>query len=247
MGTNPGIPLDNRSTAKENTMGFVWYDGPSQLTGDPIIAIATNNTRNKKTGDMWQTWILRSDMPPMEAVKTGADRGICGSCRLRGITDKRKCYVNVWQAPTQIYMAWLRGSYETLTPAQAARRMRGSLVRGGSYGDPAALPRRAWQPIIDAAAGWAAYTHQWREFDWLKPYAMASVDTVETFLAARSLGWRTFRTRTPDQPIQAREFMCPASDEAGKIKTCSTCLACHGADRPNQASVTIQLHGIRNR
>lgn len=221
--------------------GFVFFDGPSELTGDPIIAIATNGTTNRKTGDMWQTWILRSDMPPLEAVKTGADMGICGTCPLRG--PKRKCYVNVWQAPTQIYGAWIRGAYEPVTPAEAARRVRGSLVRGGSYGDTAAVPRRAWMPIIRAAKGWTAYTHQWDKFDWLKPYSMASVDSIQAFVRARDKGWRTFRTRTADQPLESREFACPASEEAGNTKTCATCLACHGADRPNQASVAIVLHG----
>ena len=222
-------------------MSFVWYDGPSELTGDPIIAIATNNTRNRKTGPMWQTWIMRSDMPPTEAVRTGADRGVCGDCKHRGTS----CYVTIWQAPLQIWSAWLRGAYPIVTPREAARRMAGQLVRGGSYGDPAALPQRAVEPIIQSAAGWTAYTHQWKRFQWLRPYAMASVDTLGELLDAQADGWRTFRTRTSDQPLQPREFICPASDEAGNLRTCATCLACHGADRPNQASATIILHGMR--
>lgn len=222
--------------------GFVWYDGPSELTGDPIVAIATNATRNTKTGDMWQTWILRADMPPTEAVRTGADRGVCGDCALRG-PGPRRCYVTMHQAPSAIYYAWLRGSYDIVTPAQAAQRVRGQLVRGGSYGDPTALPAAAWMPIIQSAKGWTAYTHQWRHYDWIRPFAMASVETIEDMRRAQSMGWRTFRTRRDGQPLEPREFGCPASDEAGNTRQCSSCLACHGADRPNQASVSIILHG----
>ena len=56
---------------------------------------------NPKTGDMIQTWILRSDMHPLEAIKSGSDYGICGSCIHRGSYDEfgnpidpRTCYVN---------------------------------------------------------------------------------------------------------------------------------------------------------
>ena len=48
------------------------YKGPSLLDGKPIVAIATYSNRNTKTGHVVQTYILRSDINPLEASKTGA-------------------------------------------------------------------------------------------------------------------------------------------------------------------------------
>ena len=42
-----------------------------------------------------QTWILRSDMNPLEAIHTGHDASICGDCPLRGILqDTERGVVN---------------------------------------------------------------------------------------------------------------------------------------------------------
>jgi hypothetical protein len=49
---------------------FVIYDGPSLIDGKPIVAIAQVNTGNRKTGNMAQTWILRSDIDPITASRT---------------------------------------------------------------------------------------------------------------------------------------------------------------------------------
>ena len=82
------------------------YKGPSLLDGAPIVVIATYSNRNTKTGKVVQTYILRSDINPLEASKTGADYSICGSCPMRGevttdpkrkIAKGRKCYVNLGQ------------------------------------------------------------------------------------------------------------------------------------------------------
>lgn len=89
---------------KYSTNGAIVWDGPSRIDGSPIMAIVTGlrtASANPKTGDMLQTWILRSDMHPMDAIKSGADYGICGSCGHRGTYDEfgnpidpRTCYVN---------------------------------------------------------------------------------------------------------------------------------------------------------
>lgn len=66
--------------------GFVVYDGPSAIDGERIVVIvcALERSRNAKTGHMVQTYILRADMHPIEAVRTGADVSICGGCKHRG-------------------------------------------------------------------------------------------------------------------------------------------------------------------
>ena len=63
---------------------YVIYDGPSEIDGKPIVAIAQVKTGNRKTGDMVQTWILRSDVDPITASRTGEDVSICGDCPHKG-------------------------------------------------------------------------------------------------------------------------------------------------------------------
>ena len=60
------------------------YKGPSLIDGKPIVVIATFTNRNTKTGQVVQTYILREDINPLEASKTGADYSICGNCPMRG-------------------------------------------------------------------------------------------------------------------------------------------------------------------
>lgn len=39
-------------------MGKIIWEGKSRFDGKPIVCIATENSKNRKTGDMVQTWIL---------------------------------------------------------------------------------------------------------------------------------------------------------------------------------------------
>ena len=67
--------------------GFVFYDGPSLIDGAPIVAIAVLESENGKTGDMVQTYILRADVDPVSALRTGEDASICGDCVHRPAND----------------------------------------------------------------------------------------------------------------------------------------------------------------
>ena len=123
---------------------MIIYDGPSLIDGQPIIAIATINSSNRKTGAMVQTWIMRKDIEPHHAIKTGADASVCGDCEHRP-ANNGSCYVLTFQAPLSIYRAFHRGSYDDRTIEQFA----GVPLRLGSYGDPLAVPLEAWQALID--------------------------------------------------------------------------------------------------
>ena len=79
----------------------ILWEGASLLDGAPIVAIATFASRNAKTGDMVQTWIMRADMAPMDALASGDDVSICGDCMHRP-ANGGSCYVKVWQAPRSI-------------------------------------------------------------------------------------------------------------------------------------------------
>ena len=55
---------------------MIIYNGPSAIDGAPIVCVVTRDTKNRKTGDMWQAWVLRADMDPLTAIRTGADASI---------------------------------------------------------------------------------------------------------------------------------------------------------------------------
>ncbi len=225
--------------------GCILYEGPSLIDKAPIVCIATFNSKNEKTGNMIQTWILRQDISPLEAIYNGGDNSICGDCKHRGdVGRNRTCYVSVHQAPLNIWRSYLKGNY----PKEIDKnQFVGRKIRLGSYGDPAAIPYEIWLDLIRLSDGWTAYTHAWKYADpRLQNICMASVDTPTEQKEATAVGWRTFRVRTEDSPLEDHEFSCPASEESGNIRTCETCTACNGTlmawkyGRPN---VSIVVHG----
>lgn len=230
--------------------GVILYEGPSALDGAPIVVIATGldgRTRNEKTGAMVQTWIMRQDVPPHVAVKTGQDASVCGDCIHRP-ANGGSCYVKVFQAPLSVWNAYRRGVYAR-PAAPFADLFAGRMVRLGSYGDPAAAPLALWLDVTFKAAGWTGYTHQWRVAEpGFQRLCMASADSLEEAQEAREAGWRTFRVRAEAEPLEAkREFVCPASKEAGYRTDCASCRACMGVAAKAKASPVIIAHGATAR
>lgn len=235
------------------TTGHVVWQGPSLLDAAPIMAIALKASENTKTGNMVQTYILRQDMHPSEAVLTGADASICGSCSLRPIQGGA-CYVRVDRGPAMVYKTWRSGGYPLHNdPAVLGE---GRMVRLGAYGDPMAVPARIWQALVSKAEGHTGYTHQWKNKSIaleqrrsIAKLCMASVDSEAEAEQAKKAGMRYFRVRMPDGEVGHREMVCPASDEAGKRLTCKTCGVCNGtaSGRESKASVVIVVHGQKAR
>ena len=97
--------------------GYIVWEGESWFDGTPIACIVTLKTSNRKTGDMAQVWILASDIDPVEAIRTGRDRSICGSCIHRGTNgfEGRSCYVDAAKAPLSVWKAYKRGSYQRIS------------------------------------------------------------------------------------------------------------------------------------
>lgn len=208
------------------------YNGPSLLDGKPIVVIATYSNRNSKTGRVVQTYIIRADINPLEASKTGEDYSICGDCVMRGTPTSdperkqakgRRCYVNLGQGVLIVYKAFLRGVYQ----AGAARDMgRGRFVRVGTYGDPGAVPSYVWDELLSEATTWTAYSHQ---SGWRPDIAMQSADTYAQAWAHWRAGRRTFRVITGIEHLdKAHEALCPASKEAGQRVQCTACKLCKG-------------------
>ena len=209
------------------------YNGPSLLDGKPIVVIATYSNRNTKTGKVVQTYILRSDINPLEASKTGEDYSICGSCPMRGevttdpkrkIAKGRKCYVNLGQGVLIVFKSYKRGVYKEGDPRTMGRDR---FVRGGTYGDPAAVPSEVWDELLAECETWTAYTHQ---KPWRPDIAMQSADSYDEAKAHWAEGRRTFRVIVDLGDIdKSKETLCPASKEAGRRVQCTACKLCKGS------------------
>lgn len=228
------------------SLGFVLYGGPSRINGAPIVVVATLTSENHKTGNMIQTWILSASEKPHQALQSGADDAVCGDCPLRP-ANSGGCYVATHQAPLQVYVNWKAGKYPKLDLRLRSHRsaFRNRIVRIGAYGDPAAVPIDVFDGVLKYAAGHTGYTHQWARFPEYSRLLMASVHTEFEAQCAADLGWRTFRIRTADQPVLPTEVVCPASDEAGKSRTCLECGGCNGRRnmQDRRRSFVIVNHG----
>ena len=224
--------------------GAIFYKGPSQIDGAPIFATAIWSSRNSKTGDLLQTYILRADMDPRDANKTGADRAICGDCRHRGQTHDdpklklakhRSCYVVMGQGPLNVWRAFQRGRYPEMVPEILGV---GQQVRVGTYGDPAAVPADIWRRLLKHAKGHTAYTHNGAD----PTMAMISADTLAEAQQAWASKYRTFRVVRDVSELQRNEVLCPASAEAGYKAQCADCMLCGGTS-VKAKSVAIVAHG----
>ena len=228
---------------------YIIYDGPSLIDGQPIVAIAQVKSGNRKTGDMVQTWILRSDIDPISASRTGADISICGDCPHKGKPSNketgwakdRSCYVNLLFAPNGVFKAYKRGSYPVVQGHDAIRAIGLGLgVRLGSYGDPQAVPEYIWRSLTSAAEFVTAYTHG---ANTMPDMIMTSADNATQAESAWNRGERTFRVISAlDKLMKGKEVLCPASDEAGNKATCASCKLC-GGNSVKAKSIAIVAHG----
>ena len=233
---------------KKKPIGIILWKGKSLFDGERIMVIATgvfSKSKNIKTGEMIQTYILRRDITPLLARRLGEDKSICFNCKHK---EQSTCYVNLAQAPRNVFNAYHNGSYKDFEE-EDIKYFKGRNIRIGSYGDPGAVNFEIWDYICKEANKITGYTHQWVIGDQrLKKYCMASVDSIENYMKeynqAQQLGWRTFRIRESlDNELTENEIMCPASKEAGEKSTCSKCGFCNGLSNKSKKSVCIILHG----
>jgi len=241
---------------KEKAIGYVVYEGPSAVDGKPIAVIINKidaDSENTKTGGLVQSFIIRTDIAPTDALKTGDDESVCGNCQHRPVLAKQSgeppCYVNVGRSVRSVYGAYTRGRYERVTPKQAGKLLAGKRIRLGTYGDPGAAPLKVWQDVIAHADGHTGYSHLWQRHTspkardaWAK-LVMASADNAAEYLFAKSLGWRTFRVAT-DWVKADNEVRCPASKEMGAKTTCEACLLCGGTTTNTHKDIVIIDHAM---
>ena len=254
--------------AKE-PVGFIVYQGPSALDPSTEIVVIVNrlkgNCTNEKTGRMAQSFILRTDMKPNEAVKSKADVAVCGECPY---AHGAGCYVSM-KMVCSVYNAFKRGSYGVATPAEIgtlmADRVKRRILdgfRSGTYGDPAAAPFEVWEAMISpvrlAGGRTSGYTHQWSErYAYMGRTAdprfrmlmMASTHGAVDTLVAQAAGYRAFASFSSEAELRAADVAaCPATKESGFRRTCGTCgkqSACNGRrdEDDRRVSMGIVVHG----
>lgn len=206
---------------------IVVWRGKSALNGAQIQAIVTFASRNAKTGDMAQLWILPRDVDPRTAQATGEDAAVCGDCPMRPVNrDKRLemghahgCYVTTYRAPLS---TWKASRTKRASLARAVAAVRGRKLRLGAYGDPAALPERVVRALCDVAVGWTGYTHSPNAAPYLRGYVMASAETTLDAMRLQREGWRTFRQGATG----SGEVTCPATTHDVQ---CADCMLCDGS------------------
>jgi hypothetical protein len=242
---------------------IVVYHGPSMLDGSPIVVLASTGSSNVKTGQMVQTWIMRSDMHPSEASATKSDQSVCGMCPRRHALGG-DCYVQIVHAPRSVWESWDRqGRPGTNWTEQGAilpltQDARDHGLRLGSYGDPMAVPFEVWIDLISALMprSVVGYTHQWRNLSigdraWFEQNIMASADSITDATLARDLGWRVFLAVSAvgyheGPQIPAGFVQCPATRDENPL-TCRQCGICNGTQgKSTRASVYLWEHGMRS-
>jgi hypothetical protein len=210
--------------------------------------VMTLSSVNRKTGDMVQTFILRADMHPVEAIATGSDVSICGQCPLRGdgTGKNRPCYVDVGNAPAAVWRKYVRGGYAHATRASLTRALRGRRVRFGAYGDPGLVPLDVLHTLARLSDGWTGYTHQWRNIDpGYAHYVMASGESVGDRKAAHALGYRTFQVIGKGAARPERAVQCL---NVARGTACIDCMACGGTREgavTGAVDIWIEAHGNR--
>lgn len=238
---------------KKAIEGAVIYRGPSLIDGAPIVVIATLTDSNGKTGEVLQTYILRADMDPRDASKSGDDFAICGNCPHRGtptnsarskVAAARSCYVVIGQGPLNTFKSFARGSvYPTVNGhADIAALGRDRTVRLGTYGDPAAVPSYIWESLISDARAHVGYTHQSGidTADVRSDLCMTSADTLADAQDAWARGERTFRVVSDYADMAANEIACPADTRGVQ---CADCRLCGGTSVASPKSIAIAVHG----
>lgn len=237
----------------QNSSFKIWQ-GPSPFTGESISAIITNiyrKSKNPKTDDMCQVWILSTDISPVHAVKLG-DHSVCGDCRLmpcRATSFKESCYVarRAFQAPGNVWKYNIHLDVD-MGSALEAIKLAAKPIRLGGYGDPAMVPQNIIEELLENLKSvkctkfYTAYTHQQDKpfASWIKQYAMASTHSLEESKQYWDEGWRTFRIT--DKPEASRfERICL---NYTKGINCADCCLCDGKKclSDNRKSITIPRH-----
>lgn len=211
-----------------------------------IIAIATSESVNAKTGSGVQIWILDARMHPVESRRGGHDaENQCKGCPL---ASENGCYVNA-NPLSAIWRKYTAGGYSMLRlgSPEFDSLFAGQYVRFGAYGNPSALPILLIEYIAGLASRFTGYFHDWHQMPASKARAygrflMASCET-SNWQQAQALGLRTFTTCSDPVDIKGAGMECLAD---AKGMQCKECGLCDGTARARKLpSVWIRVHGYQ--
>ena len=215
-----------------------------------IITGFIKSSKNEKTGNMLQTWILERDIDPVTSVKTGSDsKTVCKGCIF---ASGNGCYVTVFQAPLSIWRAYKNGSYDNyskLSPIKQRKylsKIKGRSIRLGAYGNPSLIPKRWITKLVKLSKNHTGYFHNWRELSakdrsFYGQYLMASCETESSFKLATSYGLRSF-IASGTKPQHENILTCLNTTHN---MSCSRCGLCNGGN--NRNSIWIEVHGNKTK
>jgi hypothetical protein len=210
-------------------LGWILYRGPSMF--DPkteIVLIATRKSKNDKTGNMIQTWILLVDKAPHKATKDL--KAICGGCLYRhDLSDKGKggCYVLRHNAPLSIWRSFNAGRYSTDTD-QAFDFIADQIDRYGYTGYSEGSIRFLNSRIKEKA----------ENAEFLASKIMLSAKSEIEALELQRKGFKTFRpVGSLDEMIEG-ETLCESDKNDLQCEECLKCDAKNG-------SIVVLAHGAK--
>ena len=210
----------------------------------PLTAVYTDNEARKSVAGVPEARFGKEDSFPKAAVPVELiekeDYSVCGNCPLKP-SNQNVCYVNIAQAPSNIWKAYKCDRYLKFQDYPLDRVGRRTL-RFGAYGDPTAIPFAAWQPLIDKFPEYTGYTHQWATCDrvW-QNYLMASCETAKQREKAIAQGWRTTRITKDGSDLLDNEILC--RNQAENIH-CETCKLCDGVGK-HGVDIVFKVHGAK--
>lgn len=215
-----------------------------------IVAIATAESNNAKTGSMLQIWIMSRNIHPVESRRTGHDATLqCQGCPY---ASNQGCYVSPLPLMA-LWRAYKKGSYSHLQmdSAEWDSFFRGASVRFGAYGNPSHLPLEMVENISNLSLSHTGYFHDWNimPVDLAKSYGrffMASCEPSNVAFA-QNLGLRTFTVVSEVHESKSLGIECLA-DKSGM--QCIDCGLCDGNSRSAKRSlplpsVWIKAHGYQ--
>ena len=238
---------------QKKATGVEIYRGPSMYGGGDISQVVTLISSNIKTSNCAQVWTIPLDVNPNEARRNGADSLVCGDCSLKKI-----CYVG-GGALASIYRSLIAGKYPSATLKQLdALIPKHRAIRLGAYGNPSSGPWfGAWNKLKSLGRRWMSYEHSWATCGqhW-RNVSMASCETIEQAVAAKSRGWRFFlvvplgearRTIAKLKRLGIAAIDCPYDAHDINTVTCDRCGLCNGVqgERDFRPSVVEEVHGPR--
>jgi hypothetical protein len=243
MFTGLGTPKSKLSTIK------------IQQDGDVFTSLSHVNSKpeNRKIGDVCQTWHL-TVQKPSEAYTSGNDSKVCFDCPFRSKASGGNggCYVVTIHGPNGVHSSH-RTKPENRPVNQDVQPLPDKInkpIRFGAYGDPVVMPVELMRDLASRATGHLGYTHQWLTCDpAYSEFLMASIDEATakqngmtvTELAdkAKSMGWRTFRVKSPGDLNMVDEITCPNTTKGVQCADCGLC----AGNTISAKSITIDAHG----